>query len=234
MRIYNFTEIESTNDWLKTKNGLEELDTCIAEIQTKGRGRRGKAWDSNAGGAWFSFAVKDRISSPEEYGKIPLIGGLAVCEAIDEIMAVNSEIKWVNDVYIGGKKAAGILVEKSDDYFIVGIGINVNNKPSESVKEFAVSLFDVTGKQYEVDKLIKNVIEKFINNYYKALRGEWDYVLGKIRKRDYLNGKEVYVITDGGQQTGKAAGIDEEGKLIVEILNERTAFINGEVSIKTI
>ena len=121
MRIFRFESIDSTSDYLKNKKDIENYDLAIAEIQTKGRGRRGNNWFSSKGMALFSFALKaEKNISIEEYSKLPLVTGISVLRGIRRIEELDLKFKWTNDIYLDDKKLSGILVEKVDDFFIIG------------------------------------------------------------------------------------------------------------------
>src|SRR5215218_8906374 len=110
--------------------GEPEGLVVVADRQTAGRGRAGRAWHSASGsGLLFSILLRPR-KTPAEIADFPLIVGLAVAEAIDEIAGVRSSLKWPNDVLIDDKKVAGIvmtsrIMDETIDYLNIGIGINV-------------------------------------------------------------------------------------------------------------
>ena len=111
--IYFYEQTDSTNQCIRrlAKEGKPEGVIAIAEIQTAGKGRRGKSWQSPKGtGIWFSFLLKPNITPPEA-PLLTLLAGLAVCRAIRQQTALEAKIKWPNDILIAGKKVCGILTE---------------------------------------------------------------------------------------------------------------------------
>ncbi|MDU1910521.1 biotin--[acetyl-CoA-carboxylase] ligase [Fusobacterium sp.] len=235
MRIFRFESIDSTNDYLKNKKDIQEFDLVIAEIQTKGRGRRGNNWFSNKGMALFSFSLKvDKDISAEEYFKLPLVIGISVLRGIKRIEELDLKFKWTNDVYLDDKKLSGILVEKIDNFFIIGIGINVNNKEMGIVNEVAISLKNKTGRNYIVDDIIFAVIDEFKKYYKKFCDGEWKYILDEINNKNYLKNKIVNIARTNEIVTGKVNEIAQDGRLEVEISGEKRFFDIGEVHIKRV
>lgn len=232
MRIFRFESIDSTSDYLKNKEDIQEFDLAIAEIQTKGRGRRGNSWISSKGMALFSFSLKiDKNISMEEYSKLPFVAGISVLKGIRRIEELDLKFKWTNDVYLDDKKLSGILVEKVNEFFIIGIGINVNNKELGTAKEVAVSLKNKTGKNYIIEDIIFTVIDEFKKNYKKFCNGEWEYILSEINSRNYLKGKIVNIVKVNEIINGKVDKIAQDGRLEVEVSGKKRFFDIGEVHI---
>lgn len=232
MRIFRFKSIDSTSDYLKDKEDIENFDLVIAEIQTKGRGRRGNNWVSSKGMALFSFALKaEKDISIEEYSKLPLVTGVSVLRGIKRIEELDLKFKWTNDIYLDDKKLSGILVEKVNDFFIIGIGINVNNKEMGAAEETAVSLTNKTKKNYIIDDVIFTVIDEFKKCYKRFCDGEWEYILNEINSRNYLKGKKINIVSTNRTVTGTADEIAQDGRLEVEISGTKKLFDIGEIHI---
>ena len=136
-----------------------------------------------------------------------------------------------NDVYLDDKKLSGILVEKVNEFFIIGIGINVNNKELGTAKEVAVSLKNKTGKNYIIEDIIFTVIDEFKKNYKKFCNGEWEYILSEINSRNYLKGKIVNIVKVNEIINGKVDKIAQDGRLEVEVSGKKRFFDIGEVHI---
>ncbi|WP_130891356.1 MULTISPECIES: biotin--[acetyl-CoA-carboxylase] ligase [Fusobacterium] len=232
MRIFRFKSIDSTSDYLKDKEDIENFDLAIAEIQTKGRGRRGNNWFSSKGMALFSFALKaEKDISIEDYSKLPLVTGISVLKGIKRIEELDLKFKWTNDIYLDDKKLSGILVEKVNDFFIIGIGINVNNKEMGAAEEIAVSLTSKTKKNYIIEDIIFTVIDEFKKYYRRFCGGEWKYILDEINSRNYLKGKKINIVSTNGTVTGMADEIAQDGRLEVEISGTKKLFDIGEIHI---
>lgn len=170
----NFKEIDSTNEKAHSlaHEGFREGTVITADIQTRGRGRRGNSWHSPEGGLYCSIILKPNISTKD----IPLIermAGIAVCETIANLIPQGPKIKAPNDILIEGKKVAGILIEAKgrEDrpaYLIMGIGINcwgdLDSFPSYLKKR-------ITTLSHEAGHLITpsetlDVLLKFMNKWY--------------------------------------------------------------------
>lgn len=233
MRIFRFSEIDSTSDFLKRKDDKKNYDLAIAEIQTCGRGRRGNNWVSQKGMALFSFLLKvEEDVSIEEYSKLPLVTGIAVLNGLKRIENLDFKFKWTNDIYLDDKKICGILVEKIQDFFVIGIGININNSLEGAVADIATALTISTGKKYIVEDIIFTVLDEFKKQYKRFLEGEWNFILEEINNRNYLKNREITLVGSNWQTKGIAGDIAKDGRL--EIITEKEKiFANiGEIHIK--
>ncbi len=233
MRIFHFDKMGSTSDYLKEKKDKKEWDLVIADAQTSGRGRRGNLWVSPAGAGLFSFVLKeDPNLSMEEYSKLPLIVGIALLQGLKTVAGLDYKFKWTNDIYLSDKKLSGILVEKVGDYFIVGIGVNINNLKFLGESKNGISLKSVTGDEYEVINTIKIIMNSFKKYWNRYLRGEWNEILCEINEKNYLLNKEIEVDFLGGKTSGIGGKITKNGKLEVETADGIKEFMVGEIHIK--
>lgn len=234
MRIFKFKEIDSTNKFLKEMKEKEEYDTAIAETQIMGRGRRGNKWSSEKGGAYFSFLLKeDKNIAFEEYTKLPLVIGYSLLKTFESIEPeLNFMFKWTNDIYIFNKKISGILVEKLEDYFVIGIGINLNNEIKGEIKSTAVSMTEITFKEYKIEEIIISVIKNFKKNLAFYFNGNWNKILFELNQKNYLFGKDLCIeYGNGKKENGKGLNIHRSGQLEVEISGEKKLFNVGEIHI---
>lgn len=234
MRIFRFKEISSTNKFLKEMQKKENYDTAIAETQTMGRGRRGNRWSSEKGGAYFSFLLKeDKNIALEEYIKLPLVAGYSLLKTFEKLEPeLKFMFKWTNDIYIFDKKVSGILIEKIENYFIIGIGINLNNEIKGEAENTAVSMGKITLKEYDREKIIISVIENFKKDLAFYFNGNWSKILYELNEKNYLFEKEINIyFENGNSETGKAMDIHESGQLAVEINGKKKYFNAGEIHI---
>lgn len=230
MRVFRFDEIDSTNKFLKEQNNLQDYDCVIAKTQTAGVGRRGNVWVSNEGMAIFSFALKEAENiSLEEYMRLPLIAGISVLSGLKKIEYLDYKFKWTNDIYLDDKKLCGILVEKTKDFFIIGIGININNSDFGYAQDRAISLKNKTGNFYRIEDIIFCIINEF-KRYFSE---DWSFVLKEINSYNYLKDKEIEIVKYGESLgVGVAKDIAEDGRLIVEIDGQEKLFNIGEIHIR--
>ena len=231
MRKFKLETIDSTNEFLKNKSDIEQWDTVIAEIQTNGKGRRGNTWISPKGAALFSFALKeDKLLTPKDYSLLPLIAGRAMVEGLKNIEDLDYKFKWPNDIYLNDKKLSGILIEKIDGFYIIGMGINVNNSEFGEGNN-GVSLKNITEKEYDLEEIIDMLIMMFKKNWARYVRGQWDRLLSDINELNYLEGKEIIVDNGNIQIKGIAKKVTKTGVLEVETETGIEEIIAGEVHI---
>ncbi len=208
--------VESTNDEVRVlaRAGAAEGLIILAEHQTAGRGRRGAAWFSPVGES-LAFSILVRPSEPKAlWPRLALAAGIAVAEAV-EGFGVQAGIKWPNDVWIGRKKIAGILVEAGTDFAVVGIGVNVNcsDFPAE-VSEIATSLKIETSVEFSRAEVLAAIVAKFAKRRLQ-IGVEFEALVAAVSERCVLTGNEVSLITAAGPRTGTVTGIAAGGELLL-------------------
>ncbi len=206
----------STNDELRTlaEGGAPDGLVLLAMEQTAGRGRRGAAWFS-APGESLAFSILLRPDEPKAlWPRLALAAGLSVAETVESFGAA-AGIKWPNDVWIGRRKVAGILVEAGRDYAIVGIGLNVNSTAfPEEVAEIATSLHLETGMDHRRHEVLATVIRSFARSS-RQIGVNFDHLLDEIRQRCVLTGHRVALVTSNGPRQGIVEGIAPGGELLL-------------------
>jgi len=227
INLYKFNELDSTNDYLKRNHkNYEEFDVICAKNQTHGRARRQNDWISMEGMAIFSFFLKERKNwKIEDYLKLPLIAGLATIRGLKGIENLEYKFKWTNDVYLENKKLCGILMEKIDDVYIVGIGINVNNILPGTLKNKAISLTQATNKKYEIDEIVKNIVFEFQILCENLENGLWEDILTEINEINYLKNKEIELKFGNEVVSGVVRDINENGEIEVLVKQDENAKI---------
>ena len=241
--LYFYPETDTTNDRVRelALEGLPEGTLAVAEMQTAGRGRMGRAWQApKDSGIWMSLLLRPDIP-PMQASVLTLLTGIAIAEAIEEVTDVEVGIKWPNDILLNGKKLVGILTEMDCDMekihsVTVGMGINVNTKAfPEELQDIATSLYLETGRESDRAVIVGCVMKHFEALYEEFLTEGGVFAPFKERyRRKCLNiGKEVRVI---GREIYLAMALDitPEGELIVKRKDngaEEVVF-SGEVSIR--
>ena len=219
----------STNDDLRTlaENGAPDGLVLLALEQTAGRGRRGAAWFAPTGES-LAFSILVRPVEPKPlWPRLALATGLAVAEAA-EFFGAAAGIKWPNDVWIGRRKVAGILVEAGSDFVIVGIGINVTTTAfPEEVCEIATSLRLETGMEIELPELLAAIVRRFAMHRSRIGPG-FDELIDSVRERCVLSGHRVSLATPTGRLEGTAAGISETGELLLRTPAGTRALIQAD------
>ncbi len=237
-----FELIDSTNTYCKRRaeEGAPEGLLVLADEQTSGKGRRGRAWSTPAGSAVAMTLLLRPQIRPERISMITLIMGMALTKACRQLYDLPVGIKWPNDAVINGKKISGTLTEMSAEmnavhYIVVGTGINVNI-PSfpEDLAATATSIFLETGEKHSRAELIAGTVNAFEEYYEKFLQTE-DLSLLLDEYNDMLlnRGQTVRVLEPGAEYTGVAEGINALGELLVRREDGTLAQVYaGEVSVR--
>ncbi len=239
-----FLILPSTNDTAKAlaNDGAPEGTVVIAEAQTAGKGRMRRQFFSPDGtGIYMSILLRPQISA-EDALYITTAAAAAVADAIDAETGRRSSIKWVNDVFLAGKKVCGILTEGamgmedgSLEYAILGIGINAvepdGGFPGE-LREIAGAVWPADYKMSDCrNRLIAAVLERFFA-YYRELNAKT--FLQSYRLRSLLQGKSVNVIRGNTIRPAVAGEIDEACRLLVTYEDGSEEWISsGEVSVRS-
>jgi BirA family biotin operon repressor/biotin-[acetyl-CoA-carboxylase] ligase len=204
--------------------GAPEGTVVVAEEQRTGRGRLGREWFSlPKRGIWMSMVVRPDLP-PQRAPQFTLIAAVAAALAIVDVTGLQPEIKWPNDILVNGKKVVGILTELQAEAdkissLIIGVGMNVNHDPEdfpESVRKTATSLSMEKGAKIPRAKLVQSFLAYF-EKYY-AIYLEKGFAPIKLLWETYAIslGKVITATTITGKVAGKAAGITDDGILIIE------------------
>ena len=203
--VHYYTLVDSTN--LRARIYGKSNVLIFAESQSAGRGRLGRRWESEKGGLYFTLTLEPALSF-DELSKLTLITGLSVAESLPE-----ARVKWPNDVMVNGKKVCGILSEIYGELerliVIIGIGINVSNP----VPENAIRIRDFW--EVRATEIFDRVLENFATNYRKLVEGEWAELRRRYVERCETLGKLVKIVTPGGEVTGRAEDIAEDGAIVI-------------------
>ncbi len=234
-------ETDSTNNEAKrlAEAGASHGTLVVAEFQEAGKGRRGRSWVSQSGtGIWMTILLRPQFP-PSQASMLTLLAAMAVADGIEEVTGLRAAIKWPNDIVFRGKKICGILTEMSaePDYInhvVVGIGINANIREfPEELGEKATSLFLDQGKSVNRAAVIAAVWKAFERHYDQFLKtADLSVLRDKYEERLINKGEEVCVLDPKGNWKGVAHGIDERGRLLVEVEKQVRAVDSGEVSVR--
>ena len=238
-------EVTSTNALLKdmAAEGADEGRALIAKKQTAGRGRLGRNFFSPKNGIYLSILLKPDMDFREAM-LLTTIAAVAVVEAVREVTGKDTGIKWVNDVYLEGKKICGILTEAVTDvengklsYAVVGIGVNIT-RPSD--ENFPEELRDIAGFIYDgeeppkgiMSKLAASIIKKYFKYYEKLPEHSF---MESYKQHQILLNKKIFVITSESSKNARVKGVDDEARLLVEYEDgKEEALFTGEVSIREV
>jgi BirA family biotin operon repressor/biotin-[acetyl-CoA-carboxylase] ligase len=223
-RHYRVTDSTNARARELVEAGAPGGTVVTAAEQTAGRGRQGRTWTAPPGKALLYSAVLRPLD--ERHLLLPLAVPLAVCEAAEELNSdVECQIKWPNDIWIEGRKLAGVLIEAKpqDGWAVIGIGMNLTISPTEfppELRDTAISLFPPT------PLAAAEAVNRHLDRWVTAPSTD---VLDAWRSRDALRGREVSW-EDG---SGVADGIDDRGHLAVAVAGgDRVLLGAGDVHLR--
>lgn len=234
--------VDSTNDELKRRalDGGGHGLVLLAEQQTSGKGRLGRQFYSPAGtGIYMSILLKPQLGGSDAV-LITTAASVAVCLGIRNVLGLELQIKWVNDVYLGDKKICGILTEAiSDcelgrvDSVIVGIGINYRTEDFPEELKLRAGCIGM-GNTVPRNRIVAAVLSEFFRIYENLTEREF---LEEYRRRSNVIGKEIRFLEQGSWQEARAVDIDGDGGLVVEYTEEsggrvRRILHTGEISVR--
>jgi len=189
--FYYLDKVSSTQDFALeiTKNKGECFSpiVVISDIQTCGKGRKGKYWSSTEGGIWLSLVLETKLE-PEKLFLFMMISALGVCETIEKETGLLPVIKWPNDIYINKRKTAGILLDINTESgrikdIVIGIGVNSNNELSHVVDDLAAN----SCEQKPVTTLKKELKQEILNpRFIGSLLLRMNHYLGKMDNRLFV------------------------------------------------
>jgi len=237
-------ETDSTNDEAARQLGAGRAApfAVIARRQTRGRGRLGRVWHSEANGnLYVSVAFRPRVA-PERMGAFTLWMGLNLCELLANFAKVSPGLKWPNDILLEGRKAGGILTEARVDAdqirdLVFGLGLNINGSadswPAELARR-AVSLAEIVGEPLDFNRLTAALLGRILLAYENFADGTYVRTFADLWHRyDVLRGKTVALLEGGRRHPGTVTGLDDEGALLLRDAQGRThRFRAGEVTVE--
>lgn len=229
-----FHSVSSTNTEAKSAalRGAPHGTIIAADEQTAGRGRFGKPFYSPANtGLYMSVLLKPQKPLSDCVG-ITIAAACAITDSLEHVCGVRAGIKWVNDIFVSGRKVAGILTEAMSDFesgmaesVVVGIGVNI------STENFPAELLGVAGSVgvfAERSRLCADIACRLLDYTGGSASQE---LLEKYRSRSVVLGHEVTFWQNGAERTGKALEIDDSGRLVIETDSGIEALRSGEISI---
>jgi len=216
--LVHLDTLTSTNDRARelAVTGAPHGTVVAAERQTAGRGRQGRTWSAPQGRA-LTLSVLVRLEPPE-LEALPLAVAVAVAEACEALAGVECTIKWPNDVWVDGRKVAGILIEArpTERWAVIGIGLNVNTTTDELEEELrptATSLHIATGRPQDREAAFDAVVDHLAD--WMQRLDHPSAVAAAFRARDVLQGRRIAWTAAGARHEGEAGGIEDDGALIV-------------------
>lgn len=223
--ILHYAEVESTNTLAMdlARKGAVDGTVVVAETQTGGKGRLGRAWTSPAGNLYVSVVLRPDVP----ISKAPLItlmGAVAVASGIRRQCGVPAGIKWPNDILLSGKKVSGLLTEMSAEtdrirHVVLGIGVNVNMDSralQPKIRRMSTTLAAAVGRPVDRTALTRTLLGELDLWYHRFLKGDAE-VIAAWKELNVTLGHRVAVSGGGVKQEGLASGVDMEGRLILKL-----------------
>ncbi|MBE6811522.1 MAG: biotin--[acetyl-CoA-carboxylase] ligase [Ruminococcaceae bacterium] len=234
IKIETVNTIDSTNDEMKRRaeKGEKEISLLIAEEQTKGKGTKGRSFFSPDGtGIYMSFLLRP-IYTPQQCTLLTTMTAVSTAKAIEKVAGRQSQIKWVNDIYLNRKKTGGILTQahlskngKEIEWAVVGIGINLSEPAGgfpEELREIATALGKKDG--HIKNRLISEIINEFIFYYRNLTKKEF---IEEYSKR-LLGLNEEIIVKEGEEEyKGEMIGIDDMCRLKIRLPDGREKTLNS-------
>ena len=227
--------VDSTNTYAKkaAADGARDGTVVIAEQQTAGRGRRGNSFYSPPGSGLYMTVILRPEQHAADTDLFTVCAGCGVCRAVERLSGTSPLIKWVNDVYLDGKKICGILSEATTDFesgevdsVVTGIGINI------STVDFPDGLGSKAGSIGSSGVTRARLAAAVFSELIYCLGRSQEENIADYKARSLVLGKEVNFVQNGVEYTAKAVDIDNRGQLVVHTRNGEMRLNSGEVSVK--
>ena len=251
MSVVVHQSIDSTNNWSlqQSKAGRSLPFACFAEQQTHGKGRRGKHWFMPAYSNIAMSIVWPFDLSRQALHLLPLSVALAIADTLESFKLRQVQIKWPNDVYVDGKKIAGILIEtqplkktsigEQQTAVVIGIGVNydMSSLSETGLPDFTDIVDEINiqeikcrpGRTDVASMLLKNVVDVCQNFPEKSKQ----YLERYRAQYDYCRAKNVQLILDNNEVvSGIAQGVNDEAELVVMVEGKKCVFNSAEVSVR--
>lgn len=237
-KIIWLAETESTNLYateLLKQNAANET-AIVAAYQTKGKGQQQNVWESDAGKnillSWICYPV---MLKPEELFYLNKMVTMALIQFLQQQFNIDAKVKWPNDIYVGDKKIAGILIEntiqgKYIKHAIVGVGLNINqDKFSNLIHQKCTSAKLLTGKDYVVNEITLHLLHHLHSTLEMLMSKRFQALTDFYMKHLYRLNEAHQFKVNFEKVNGTIVGVNKQGKLIVLINGEFKTFGNKEI-----
>jgi len=240
--IYVFDTVESTNKTAKeiAMEGNEDGSVIVANGQTKGRGRQNRSFYSPKDtGVYMSYILRPQDDA-NIYNVVTVAACIAVCRAIYKLTGIECGIKWVNDIFLNGKKICGILTEGSFDLengrinlVIIGIGINVSTKDfPEDIEGVAGSISNSNDVFVSRNRLVAEVLNELQSLITPESLKEKKFIQ-EYREMSIVVGRDVEILVGENRKKAHVIDIDDNGGLVVRCEEGKVESLNyGEISLR--
>jgi BirA family biotin operon repressor/biotin-[acetyl-CoA-carboxylase] ligase len=234
--FFRFSALPSTQDEAKrlAVAGAAEGTLVAADRQTAGRGRLGRRWESPVGGLWFSVVLRPPLP-PDRVPALALVAALDWVRVLRRRTGLPALVKWPNDVWVRGRKVAGLLTEMSSEvdrvhWVVLGAGLNVNNRPPRRTASPAGSLSAFLARRVPRNDLLRDWLAEFGRSYARFRAGGFAPFRKDFDRHSLLRGRPVVCRTAEGTVRGRALGVDASGRLRVNAPGGVRVVWEGEAS----
>ena len=242
-RVHYFEELESTQQTAAelAARGALNGEVVIAERQTAGRGRMGRRWHSPPGVNFYGTFILRPEMPVAEAALLSLVAGIAVAETMELVAPRIVALKWPNDVWLGGRKAGGMIAEAVTDSrhrlacVLLGIGLNLNLAPEDipvELRDRATSVMAATGRPCDRVELAGELFSRLEYRYMETLSGGFAALRPVWERYSALTGRQVTVVDGPSRIGGTVRGIDPDGALLLEAEGRIVRVLAGDVSIE--
>ncbi len=238
VHIHTHWQIDSTNTALlrAASDGAPDLSVVLAEMQTDGRGRRGRSWQSPLGGNVYFSLLKRFDAAMAALAGLSIAAGIALTRTLRGFGIDSVGLKWPNDMVADGRKVAGVLVELGGEflgpcYAVIGIGINVR-APDGNIDQPITDLAALCATPPSRNDVVARLIENLVTATDTFARDGFGAFERDFAEFDALAGKPVRVHSAGAVRDGVAAGVDARGALRVRHGAETVTYDSADVSVR--
>lgn len=231
--------IDSTNQFIKEHHDdMQNGHVCLAEAQTAGRGRHGRRWVSPYGASLYLSMHWSFSSGYQALGGLSLAVGVAIVKALQNIGIHHAQLKWPNDIYLEGKKLAGVLIEVEGQIgaacqCIVGIGLNVNlPKNVTDIEQPYIDIASLLPEMKDRNYLAALIIDSLSSTMTQFEQQGFGPFVDDWRKADVFANKPIKLLLGKNTIEGFGRGIDDNGALLLETAEGLRAFQGGEISVR--
>ncbi len=224
--VHAYGSIVSTNDTAKRLAGSSapEGTLVVAETQTGGHGRRGNVWESPPGGLWFSFVLRPHLP-PDRASGLSIVAAVAVARTVIGLAGLDARIKWPNDIFIGGRKLAGVMVVSAGEgALVVGVGVNANvlerELPDPRWYE-ATSLLRESGESCERAAFLARILAEFESRYFAYRGPDHAELIDEWKRLSLVIGEAVTATVGRETVQGTVFGLEDDGGIVLRLADGR-------------
>jgi len=238
LRVMDSTDSTNAEALRMLLAGTQAPFVVLAEAQTHGRGRRGRAWVSPPAQNLYYTLALTMSGGPQRLAGLSLVVGLAVMQTLRQMGVKQAGVKWPNDIYANGKKIAGILMELTGDpadlcHVAIGIGINVNMTTSAvEIEQAWTSMRNETSVLVDRNELVRalshslhHYLRRHVEEGFGGLRAEWEAC-------NIWHAQHCCLSTGSQQVRGLVIGVDDQGALRLKVDGQERHFSGGELSLR--